>query len=77
MLLKHALEPFMTQAWTSCVTRDLVNKVESSCLVPFILELSDPSVQLVHLGSQVAIVELETLGRIWPGSSQPFRLQPG
>lgn len=67
----------MTQAWISGVTRDLVDKVERSCLVPFMLELSDPDVQLVRLGSQVAKVELETLDGTWPGRSQPFGLQPG
>lgn len=67
----------MTQAWISGVTRDLIDKVERSCLVPFMLELSDPDVQLVRLGSQVAKVELETLDGTRPGRSQPSGLQPG
>lgn len=76
-LLNHTLGPPATQVRTSCVTRDLVDKAESSCFVPFIVELSDPDVQLVRLGSQVAKIELETLNGTWPGGSQPFRLQPG
>lgn len=43
------------------ITRDLIEKVQTSCLVLFILELSEPDVQLVCLGTQVTKVELQTL----------------